>query len=938
MPKYTLAATVVVFFLWIRSTAAADSSRLATLERASRLLQAASFTIGNYTGTRSANVKTYCSDKGVSTNDLNMSDGDFNSSMRAMSDRYVGPRAQLETAFKGQNFSNFNVPAAINSTILEIGLSAALSLFSVFSMVFFLFWACCEGLYKETKCMKKLEPGEVRLSQKILAVSNVLVGAGMLACLVIWSLQVSQTISTARYLTCEMASLSSDLIVGVQYPDRNLTFLGIEGFNSMIKSLNAAINNFRNTPCTLSTMGLSTQGDALVTQLDTFWNSFNPAVVANANKMMLEVGRNGTLPNSIKALSQTVNIALRNEINSLVFYGKSLHQVGVTMDNIKSSGGANLIKALDDLLKSINGLRKPADAVGEQGIKSLQIETIKAIMDAALIASASLIGLLTLTYFITMAIMIFKNKCTCSRTANKFILVIKATLAVFLNLAALAFIIASIVVSNFCYFIFKASTDPAYADSLSKSQLKDVITTCVLPTGTGNLMTLLGSNSSDPVAQITQLTDSVQSIFNDTYAQNFSGTPVPYVGVTQLQTQYQAFFDCRDDDLSSLTGNTATTGLKTGLDDFNSHMSGTLHSNRMRLKGQCDGGYTVSAVGDAETFRHQLADNYCLQMCTFPFNNAAVTNRYNIFLYLGGPNARTKYNLVQNSFTTYLSKITAGGASSFRNMYGFPGSPTGLSISEQAYFNLLKSAYPQVQTLRSAAARLSEFMKSFSNNFSSSLNCSIVGIHARQLQVAMCAKTGAQFMTQTTTMVYLSASVFLFSWCMCCGLRCLPVPKPKSDMSASPQNMNASLMNASIMSENNVNRNEGSFVQPSNQSFLTIPQSQQTSPVPKPFRQGWQGQGSSENTRQFTPTPVYQMRGPSMYESYHGPQQSAAAPTRYENEMTFVQAAPQSTGYRPEVVAANPQPYDFGNMGNIEMPPPPPVVITFNEYLDSHLY
>src|SRR3990167_3849263 len=192
----------------------------AVFTRAERLLQANSFTIGGYTGTRAPSVKAECSDKGVNTTELNMTEADFNASMNSLTARYQGPRSQLETAFKGQNFANFNVAAAASSTFWDLAIPVFCSVFSIISTVFFLFWGCFEGLWKETRCMKKLEPGEVRITQKLLAGANILVGLGMLGAMTLWGFQVSKSLTSVRYLTCEMATLSSDIVVGVQYPER----------------------------------------------------------------------------------------------------------------------------------------------------------------------------------------------------------------------------------------------------------------------------------------------------------------------------------------------------------------------------------------------------------------------------------------------------------------------------------------------------------------------------------------------------------------------------------------------------------------------------------------------------------------------------------------------------------------------------------------------
>jgi hypothetical protein len=430
-----------------------------------------------------------------------------------------------------------------------------------------------------------------------------------------------------------------------------------------------------------------------------------------------------------------------------------------------------------------------------------------------------------LIYFSTMWLLIWKENLKVLKYLNKFIMIMMSMFAMLLNFSANGFVLTSFIVSNYCYFMLQASSDPFYADNLLASDLKGVVKRCVLPTSDGNILPVFEFYHSDYVSQVNNLTKSVATIFDDSFAQNLTVSSVPFVGTTQLQTMWESYFNCKDDDLTSMTGNITTVGLKFGVKDFNSHMSSTSHSNRMQLNGQCTSGYTLSATTDTETFMQSSSDQYCLQMCSFPNNNAAVASRYDSGSYSGASDARVKYNTVLNSVNKYKSLFTTGGANSFRSLYGSPSGSGGLSVAEQNYLNLLKDAYTQLQTLRTAAKEMSDFMKNFGNNVSNSLNCSIMGVHFRQLQVAMCVKTGSQFISQTNTLMWLGALVFLFSWCMCCGIRCLPVPEPLEQVPTNPT------LTLPFLSQNDMLFTDHSFTLDPYLGSPTAPTSEQVSPI-----------------------------------------------------------------------------------------------------------
>lgn len=779
----------ICFLLLLASSALARRTLAETLDRAHRVTQEASFTVGGKTYSRSAAVAKYCTDNGVQPSDLNPNKDEFNQQMEKMTNKYAGPRPQIEPILKsGGSSTSFDAGAAINTVIVQIGFPALISVLSLLSAWFLFWWSLLECCCKKTCCMKEIKEGDpMSCGQKCIGVSNVIVGLGLLIILIIWSAQAGGAARGFKYLTCEMASLSSDIVQGVEYKgETNLKFIGLDGLSDMLKGMSDAINTFKNKPLTKPTTIDSNQSN-LKSKFNDFYTKWNTD--ASKTTLRLSLADSGTLPDSIKAFDGLVNQALRTEIDTLTKYGQQMIDAFATVNDIKTQSGSTS-SAIDSMRTTLDNVRKPMKTVGEDGIKALGIETFQTLIVTALtVALIIVIGFLVLFYFIAF-MNIIKNKLHCLKFINKIIMILKILLSIFLNMAAALFVIVSVVFSNMCYFLWKASSDSDYTSSLSDDTIKKMMRECVIAGGSGDMTKLMGgSNPTDQIKKFTDMSNTINSVFDDSLLSNFTaGTVEPQVGVKTLKKNWQDTYTGSYDDFKSLTGG-GFNPLATDFKNFNDKMSANGHSNRMALTGGCTSGTLSQTTPDVLDFMDQLANSYCLQLGNFPGNNAlaasAVANADD--RYDGLTDAAILQSLYDKpiaTWSTFRTRVdTANAGSSFAADYGFAAQAaltTTVSGYELEYMKDLQNAYNQFKALRTDLSGLLGFVQAFSNNLLNTLNCNIIGIHVKQLQVAMCLKVGDSFVNQTTSLGALGFFIFLFPWCICCGIRCAP-KKPAGD-------------------------------------------------------------------------------------------------------------------------------------------------------------
>lgn len=793
--KFKLGNALLLLLL-VASGAVARDSVADTLDRAGRIMQEASFKIGSKTYTRSPAVTKYCTDKDVKTSDLNPSNDEFNKEMEKTTNKYAGPRPQLEPLLKsGGSNTNVDVGAAVSSVAVQIGFPVVISVFSLLSAWFLFWWSLLECCCKKTCCMKEIKEGDpLTCGQKCIGIFNVVVGLGLLIILIIWAAQAGGAAGGFKYLTCEMASLSSDIVSGVEYKGETpLKFIGLDGLSNMLKEMNNAINAFSSKPIN-KPAGMDQRKTDLQTKLDNFNTKWSNS--ANQNAIALTIGDAATRPDSIKAFDSVINQPLRKEITELTTYGTQMASAYDTVKQIKDQT-ATMTSAISSMTKTIDDVRSPVKTVGEQGIESLRIEVFQSLINTALgVSLGIIIAFLAIFYFIAF-MNIFKNKLHCLKFLNKLIMIIKILISVFLNLAAALFVVVSIVFSNMCYFLWKASTDPEYSTAFSDQTIKNIMKECVLTTagGTGDMTKLMGGGASatDQIKKFTDISSTINAAFNDTVPDYFKTNTVnPPVGWDTLKIKiFQGAYDGKYDDFVGVSG--AYQGYQKDFDAFNQKMSSVGNANRMFLQGACPAATyptasDISKTADPLLYKMANADAFCLQLGALPANNANAnsgnagapndaSNRYNNQAG-NAADIQTLYNKPIKTWTDYKARVAISvSGSSFSEDYGFgtfSATANTLSDIEKQYLGNIVTAYNDFKGVRTDIAGLSDYINAFSGNLLGALNCRIIGIHVKQLQVAMCLKVGDAFINQTTSLAALGFFIFLFPWCICCGIRCAP--------------------------------------------------------------------------------------------------------------------------------------------------------------------
>jgi hypothetical protein len=323
------------------------------------------------------------------------------------------------------------------------------------------------------------------------------------------------------------------------------------------------------------------------------------------------------------------------------------------------------------------------------------------------------------------------------------------------------------VLSNACYFMYKATSDPTYIDTVDSPMIKDLFKNCAMNNANGDFSQFSGINKDfqDKLKEFSSTVETFKAM-EKTAANYTTANGNPVVGNT-LKLDFEKRRDIIVDDFETYP----SYSFKAARDFINGKISDT--PNVAALKGGCGSVSPVSTSVDAANYLN--AAPYCIEfgsnLPTADYNGArgwsASTNH---------DDAEDKKDEVEDHTADY--QTAAADVNPEKGMNNFVTKYTTLFNAEKLYYsgpsNSLYDAFTKMQTVKGKVTDMIAYLDAFSGDLFKALDCRILGRHITSFEVALCAKFSYKLMYQTDALIALGIILFFYSWCLCCGIRCAP--------------------------------------------------------------------------------------------------------------------------------------------------------------------
>lgn len=275
---------------------------------------------------------------------MEVSTSDVNKDLEAVTQNYKGPREALITLIKTNGEGTIKTDGIAGSVAAPIGIPLVFAVLAALSTFFLFFWAICSTCCKRTCCLKPQKEGDAKTAgQKCVLITSVLVGLALIVTTVVWCILVSGSISTIKNFPCAITILYSDIVRGYKGGGENdIQFIGIGGVKFLVDKVEKAIDNvFAQGAKGMTGIDYIQRGNALTGKLNDFYNDNKPDT--NAGRQM--TADPSSNPDSIKALGDTINVALREEIKQLNEIGKQFDVARVELEKAQSGQAADIKNA-----------------------------------------------------------------------------------------------------------------------------------------------------------------------------------------------------------------------------------------------------------------------------------------------------------------------------------------------------------------------------------------------------------------------------------------------------------------------------------------------------------------------------------------------------------------------------------------------------------------
>jgi hypothetical protein len=569
-----------------------------------------------------ADVKTYCSDKGLNPVDFQPSDEVMKTKRETMVNRYEGLYQVALAQGSGTGFSP--ISAASDAFKTSFGYAFIMCIVAAISLIFLVLWCltscCCKG----TCCVSRHKEKRNLKCVNCIVVSGILIAVASVIVTIIWLVYMGRLTNRIDSVSCGLAIMKSDLINGAKINETR-SFVGTEGFIFLIQDFNFILDDIEDIKSSaaepIKALNLGSDAQAMAAKFETYRTGLNDSLAdyeyPGTKNRLLGV----KIPiASIYVINDRIG-AIKEEVK---LFNEAATNIAKGVDVITSYGDEEIQTSRDTFADLTNKLNNDVKgrlnslfnfAVGDGD----RIDAVKKSTVSAIIISACIVCV-PLVLFVVILLLNHYNKCHCLKFLNKIIMLIQILWSTLVFAFAALMVALSLVVVVVCRIMAGVAVNENYLSiNFSKINLglfTKVVDQCVGPTADGNLLKALGVEMTDFNKQTTM---NEGTLSFDKISADLNKYDDPPISKAFLNAT-QPFADLEKKDGPG----TNDDEIDSGIQRVNSYKCS---QDTMSYKGLCVSGSTRSTTSDASATTG-LGSSFCFDVTQFRTPSSFYDGRY----------------------------------------------------------------------------------------------------------------------------------------------------------------------------------------------------------------------------------------------------------------------------------------------------------------------
>jgi hypothetical protein len=729
--------------------------------RAERILQATGTANTNVAFTVGPEINEQCDSQGVSSKDLDINEEQRKVLRAEISGRFSGVFNSFVT--DTASGKDLGATAGDNASKLVTGSSilftSIIFVLAVLSFFFMFLWSLTECCCKKTCCLEPQKKGEPRGKLQIcIWVFTLIIAAATLILLIVWLSYLGSSINTFQDTKCGVAILYSNLLNGANL-EKGKIFMGITPLQKTLTDFQTSlgsIKDVKNQAQAIVNQNLPTKATTNMNVFTTYSNSVSATVSTYTG---IDGGANSVASVFLAALPEIVKQALSAENKAL----KDIcDQIDAGCKTIASLDTAQI----DSIKETVGKLSTTIDTTVTQNVKSVYTtltsgstsDAAKTVGRTAFVVSLVLVVSFTILFVAVLYLTAYKDTCHWLKIVPKIIMIIFMLLVIFIMVACILFTTIVIVVYFVCFITDslqsnKDSFKTNFQGLIKDTKINDLSNTCIFVDGSGDLLGALGFSGGD-TTKFTGMLDSATTI--KTLLSNLSNSVNPPV-ISAIDANFTDFTAFKSLD----QGVPEAKSLKNGYTTFNSYKCVSGKEQMQYRAEDCGTGVPTSVTTDSSTTPAK-SGSYCIIFKTYPNYLPGPATRYTSTDCTEWSKANSLLSSVSVSITSYLNALNAAKSPNY----------VAARDSENNLYATLRSSSNDMKAILDNLQAAADSVSKVGSSLNTAINCLILNKGIRIFENVLCYRSAGKLYTQSGVGAAFGFLLFIYSWCICCSLRC----------------------------------------------------------------------------------------------------------------------------------------------------------------------
>jgi hypothetical protein len=763
----TVIFLLVVAALMSTAQALTPTKHETIVGRARRLLA----TPGGYVIVADPDVKVNCDDQGVAATSLSLTLPQRDDERSKFSGK-DHPLVDILNSSSG----NLDYSALIMKSIAgPLGASGVFFAFSFLSLPFLFFWSITECCCKRTCCMKEPEKdAPPRSKPRIVCwILGAVIAITTVAVVIGWVVTIGKLAGAAKEIKCGITIFYSDIIKGTELSG-GTKFAGTTGLNELLQSYIDFIDSVPSIKVDAETVkgfNLNLMGTSTLSKYNTFKSTFSST---GYNYKGAKTPSTSVVPNIATTIKGAIDTkALETEATTLNKTAVEIHGSVAEIASYSPSGLVSTRKNLVSMQSSLSsGLATPVtdlyNSIAGKGTPDYG-KSLGSAMQTFMIVSIIVTVLFTAAYLTILYFTAKLNKFHKLKIISKIIMLLQLLLGIFILLFAIFGSIISLVFIIGCAVMDGIISTPDYMSKISSDKtISDVMSNCVYRTASGDLLKALGADLAE-VDKISSISTGMQAF--DSIAVNLTTQTSPKVGGafnTDL-TNFLAYTDVG-------RGTPEDEDVKTGYEYFNALQCGQDMIAPLTVPSLYAGSLTTDNKDTSVNAKYLIRFSQLPAGITLYGTRAyggACTGTGTLSAAAGGAALQKVYD----SIVDYKAKYAL-----LQTFYN-----TNFYNDEGALFTKLKDSVPYLQRINTKISAATATLNNMNGTFKAVADCRVMQKEIILVENVFCFRTGGTFITMNNLAVAVGALIFVYTWCICCGIRLATQREDQPQNAVGPQ-------------------------------------------------------------------------------------------------------------------------------------------------------